>query len=243
MPERSEIAPVAAPAVAEAIAAIIHAIDEIEGPLPPKKRAIVEQAVLTIAEKGFDAASTKEIARRAGVAEATIFRHFATKEELLLRLVRPLVAQVIVPAAQGQFDRVVAEQDGRVEDILRVVLTERLTVARRFAPLVRILIQEIPFRPQLQKALFAQIPAGLGGAMALMQREMAAGRLRDEPPARLARWIASLFAGYFIVSTVFAPDAAWNDEEEIAALVRLVMHGVLAGGPAHGPARDRSVGG
>lgn len=211
----------------EAIAAIVQAISDIEGPLPPKKRAIVEQAVLTFAEKGFDAASTKEIAQRAGVAEATIFRHFATKEDLLLRLVQPVVSRVVVPAATEQFERVVAEQDGRVEDVLRVVLTERLRVIRRFAPLIRILIQEIPFRPQLQKVLFAQIPAGLGGAMALMQSEMDAGRLRREPPARIARWIASLFGGYFIASTIFMPNARWDDEAEVEAFVRLLARGIV----------------
>jgi AcrR family transcriptional regulator len=222
--------PAPGPAVDEAIAAIVQAISDIEGPLPPKKRAIVEQAVLTFAEKGFDAASTKEIAQRAGVAEATIFRHFATKEDLLLRLVQPVVSRVVVPAAAEQFERVVAEQDGRIEDILRVVLTERLRVIRRFAPLIRILIQEIPFRPQLQKVLFAQIPAGLGGAMALMQREMEAGRLRREPPARIARWIASLFGGYFIASTVFMPHADWDDDAEVEAFVRLLAHGILRDG-------------
>lgn len=219
--------PAPGPAVDEAIAAIVQAISDIEGPLPPKKRAIVEQAVLTFAEKGFDAASTKEIAQRAGVAEATIFRHFATKEDLLLRLVQPVVSRVVVPAAAEQFDRVVAEHGGRIEDILRIVLTERLKVIRRFAPLIRILIQEIPFRPQLQKVLFAQIPAGLGGAMALMQREMEAGRMRCEPPARIARWIASLFGGYFIASTIFAPGAGWDDEAEVEAFVRLLARGIV----------------
>jgi AcrR family transcriptional regulator len=230
MPDALPGAAPAPPAFAEAIAAIVHAIDEIEGPLPPKKRAIVEHAVLTFAEKGFDAASTKEIARRAGVAEATIFRHFATKEDLLLRLVRPLLTQVVVPAAAGQFERVVAETGGRLEDVLRLVLTERLRVIRRFAPLVRILIQEIPFRPELQKLLFAQVPAGLGGAMALMQREMDAGRMRREPPARIARWVASLFAGYFISSTIFMPGAEWDDEAEVDAFVKLLARGVLRDG-------------
>ncbi len=219
--------PEPSPVVDEAIDAIVHAIADLEGPLPPKKRAIVASAVRLFAERGFDATSTREIAQHAGVAEATIFRHFVTKEEMLLRLVQPVLSRIVVPAAQGQFERVAAEHDGRVEDVLRVVLTERLRYIRRFAPLLRILIQELPFRPQLQKVLFAQIPAGLGGPMQLMQREIAAGRMRNEPPARIARWIASLFAGYFITSTIFMPQADWDDEEEVAAFVRLIARGVL----------------
>lgn len=226
MPEDAPARP--APAVDEAIAAIIQAVSDIEGPLPPKKRAIVEQAVLTFAEKGYDAASTKEIARRAGVAEATIFRHFATKEDLLLRLVRPLLVRVVVPAAQDQFDRVLAEHGSDLETVMRVVITQRLGVLRRFAPLVRILLQELPFRPELRKVLLSQVPAGLAGVFDLLRREMETGRLRRENPLRVARWIGSLTAGYFITSAVLAPDPGWDDEAEVAAFVKLLMHGMVA---------------
>lgn len=36
------------------------------------------------AERGYDATATAQIAERAGVSEMTLFRHFATKEALLL---------------------------------------------------------------------------------------------------------------------------------------------------------------
>ncbi|WP_449621393.1 TetR/AcrR family transcriptional regulator [Robertmurraya sp. Marseille-Q9965] len=36
-----------------------------------------------MAEKGYDSATTKEIAHAAGVNEVTLFRHFGTKEKLL----------------------------------------------------------------------------------------------------------------------------------------------------------------
>lgn len=41
-------------------------------------------ALELFAERGFDAAGTAQIAERAGVSEMTLFRHFPTKESLLL---------------------------------------------------------------------------------------------------------------------------------------------------------------
>ncbi|MHB5815133.1 TetR/AcrR family transcriptional regulator [Klebsiella pneumoniae] len=62
-----------------------------------KKQALLEAATAAFAQSGI-AASTSAIARSAGVAEGTLFRYFATKDELLnelylaikLRLVRTM---------------------------------------------------------------------------------------------------------------------------------------------------------
>lgn len=64
-----------------------------------KKQALLEAATAAFAQSGI-AASTSAIARSAGVAEGTLFRYFATKDELLnelylaikLRLVRMMIA-------------------------------------------------------------------------------------------------------------------------------------------------------
>ncbi len=50
-----------------------------------KKLALLEAATTAIAQSGI-AASTAVIARNAGVAEGTLFRYFATKDELINEL-------------------------------------------------------------------------------------------------------------------------------------------------------------
>lgn len=47
-----------------------------------RRRQIVDVAIRLFSEKGFRGTTTKEIALAAGVNEAIIFRHFATKKEL-----------------------------------------------------------------------------------------------------------------------------------------------------------------
>src|SRR6476620_4987739 len=47
-----------------------------------RRLQILAVAVRLFSERGFRGTTTKEIAHAAGVSEAMVFRHFATKEEL-----------------------------------------------------------------------------------------------------------------------------------------------------------------
>src|ERR1700691_2080959 len=59
-------------------------------PLPKKshmqgedrRRQLLRSAIETFARQGFAGTKTRDIASAAGVSEAILFRHFATKEEL-----------------------------------------------------------------------------------------------------------------------------------------------------------------
>ncbi|EPR36319.1 transcriptional regulator, TetR family [Desulfovibrio sp. X2] len=51
-----------------------------------RRESIVEAAAELFAERGYEATPVAEIARRAGVSEGAIFRHFPSKEQLLLRI-------------------------------------------------------------------------------------------------------------------------------------------------------------
>lgn len=48
------------------------------------RKRIVDAALHLFETKGFEAATTKQIARRAGVAEGTVFNYFETKEDIAL---------------------------------------------------------------------------------------------------------------------------------------------------------------
>jgi AcrR family transcriptional regulator len=53
---------------------------EGETPLPGSQQRILDAAVEAFAEQGYSGTATSEIARRAGVAEGTIFRYYPTKK-------------------------------------------------------------------------------------------------------------------------------------------------------------------
>ena len=51
-------------------------------PADQRREQILQTAVSLFSQRGFKGTTTKEIAKAAGVSEAIIFRHFATKDEL-----------------------------------------------------------------------------------------------------------------------------------------------------------------
>lgn len=59
-----------------------------------KGRRILDAAISVFAEKGFFNATVSEVARRAGVADGTIYLYFKGKDDLLIRLFEEIMARI-----------------------------------------------------------------------------------------------------------------------------------------------------
>lgn len=81
-------------------------------------RARIEQAALALfVERGVDAATTRDIAAAAGVAEGSIYRHFDSKDELAATMflkIHARLAALVRDAARNKGG--IAEQTGAVVD-------------------------------------------------------------------------------------------------------------------------------
>jgi TetR/AcrR family fatty acid metabolism transcriptional regulator len=79
-----------------------------------KRERILEAAVKVFAKKGYFAARVSEIARKAGVADGTIYLYFRNKEDILVCLFDQAMAEYLerarrdVAAAVGAADRLLA---------------------------------------------------------------------------------------------------------------------------------------
>jgi len=61
------------------------------------RESIVAAAVDLLTEAPFDALSAKAIAKRAGMSERTVFRHFAGRDELLDGVAAEMIARIAAP--------------------------------------------------------------------------------------------------------------------------------------------------
>jgi AcrR family transcriptional regulator len=78
-----------------------------------RRRQIVEVAAQLFSQKGFRGTTTKEIALAAGVNEAIIFRHFATKSDLYAAIIDQKACADDVQALEAEVEGLMGRRDDR----------------------------------------------------------------------------------------------------------------------------------
>jgi AcrR family transcriptional regulator len=107
------------------------------------KKRILAAAELVFSRDGFQGATTREIARQAGVNEVTLFRHFRTREELL---------RATLDQACATFESLVGQSDevwkDRLPERLEHYVREMYSVVRQREALVRAFASEARILPE-----------------------------------------------------------------------------------------------
>ena len=192
-----------------------------------KQRRILQAAVDVFAEKGFAGTPTAEIAKRAGVAEGTIFKHYKTKKDLLLGVVAPLFARFIAPQVIAPVRAILQTPHGSLEALLRALVQERVSFIRQHQRMVRIVLQEVSFHPELRDLLARTFgPLVLDDAVALITRLQAEGRLRQGPPLSVVRLIVGTLMTFAVTRFVVFPDRDWDDDAEVELMVAVLAAGL-----------------
>ncbi|AFC32033.1 TetR family transcriptional regulator [Paenibacillus mucilaginosus 3016] len=195
-----------------------------------KQRRIVQAAVEIFAEKGYSAASTSEIAQKAGVAEGTIFRHYKTKKDLLLSIIGPTMAKLVAPFVLRDFTPVLEASYAGYDDFLRALVRNRLEFVRRHLPVIRILLQEIPFQTELREefkaVLMREVYVRVEKAIHHFQAQ---GQLIALPAFTVVRLTVSVVVGFLMTRFMLFPELDWNEEEELEICVNFIMNGLSAG--------------
>ncbi|WML46313.1 TetR/AcrR family transcriptional regulator [Neobacillus sp. PS3-40] len=192
-----------------------------------KQKKIILAAIETFSEKGFAATSTSEIAKKAGVAEGTIFRHYKTKKELLISIVAPLMAKLIGPYIVNDFNKVLDHEYDHVEDFLRATIENRRDVLIKFLPVLKIMLQEIPFQPELKEQILEQVAKKIFDRMSiLIKGYQEKGQIIEMPTASVARLTITSVLGFLISRYILFPDFEWDDEVETERTVQFIMHGL-----------------
>ena len=198
----------------------------IPADLPESQRRILDAAVVAFAETGFAGTATNEIARRAGVAEGTIFRYYPTKKALLIAAVGLLI-KAMTPVVRAGLERLMNHDYGSVEEFVREVAVDRLAFAREHTTLVRLIVQEIPFHPELREkfretALAVAYPLLLRAVTRMQER----GLMAPIDPSSAARMILSVVMGFVLARVFISPDAQWDDEAELDTMARVLGRGL-----------------
>lgn len=198
-------------------------------PLTDTQRRILTAALETFSERGFAGASTAEIARRAGVAEKTLFAQFKSKQALLERTLTPAVVALAEPRIVEGLREVVRTSHGKsLAALLTAFMNDRLAIVREHPKLLTLVAHEVLLRGTVRKTLATvfqtQIAPQVGVAFADL---VARGQLRDDlPPKTIARTLIAATLGYALSRYVLGLEEGTDDREELANVVELLVHGL-----------------
>ncbi len=134
--------------------------------------ALFRATIDVFAERGYEALTTREVARRAGINEVTIYRRFGTKAALVAAaLAHGLSASPFADLTLG---------DDVESDLLRMAEAFRAT-SRTFGGAVITLLNEASRHPELGAAM-APLLANMGRAVRILQMHQRQGRLAPTDP-------------------------------------------------------------
>jgi TetR/AcrR family transcriptional regulator, mexCD-oprJ operon repressor len=177
-------------------------------------RAIVEAAGTVLAERG-EQASMQDVARAAGVARATLYRYFPTREALL--------------EALGALAR---EETG---EALRAARLDQVPLQEAFSRAVRALVGVgdafVVLAREQRQADAAGFERRVAGPLrALIERGQGEGEIRDDVPA--AWLLESLLA---LVVSVLPSAPALGPEDAVGTITSLFLDGAHGTGPGTRP--------
>lgn len=208
---------------------LFEEIFEQDSELTEKQKKIIVAAIEAFAEKGFASTSTSEIAKSAGVAEGTIFRHYKTKKDLLMSIVAPMVKKSIAPFVIKDMEKVLNHEYEKFEDFLRAMIENRIAFIGKNTLLFKILIQEIPFQPELKDLFKEHIGARVIERFTkIIEHYQEKGELVDLPPSTIIRMTVFSIFGYLVTRNLLLPELKWDDKTEIERTIQFIMHGISA---------------
>ncbi len=186
-----------------------------------RRQDILEASLRIFAKKGYNGSTTAEIARAAGVAEGTIFRHFATKKDLLIAVLEPKVLNGLI-----QLDK--EHRDDTPIDFFRRFLMNRLELLNENDSLVRFMFAEAQYHVEVREALFKGI---LGQGISIIRpwfdKGVEQGDFRDLPFLPTMRGFMGMVMFYGFMGNVYQ---GFSPEKTIAEaadhILDLFLHGL-----------------
>jgi AcrR family transcriptional regulator len=196
----------------------------------PTRERLVDGAAEILAREGIAAATTKEIARAAGVSEPTLYAYFASKEQLLEEV---LHERLLLPALVAELpDR---PHERPVAAVLHDLVSSVLAAHRRLTPLLGAVLAD----PKLLATVRSDPPqdgrlGGLTRVREFFAAEQRSGRIGDAvPPQMLARLLFGASFHHAVMTSLFGESTmSPSGDRFVDALVDVL---VVAAGPAAKP--------
>jgi len=189
---------------------------------PGQRRAdLIDAANAVFAEHGYDAATTREIAERAGCAEGLIHRYFNGKRGLLLAIIKTKAAHVV-----EEFEADLPDQPTVAEEISAILLRDlELFWERR--DFMRVSVSQATIDQEIGRTISHDLNNQRVRLMIeKLRRHQEAGRIGGNVDVEAVAYTLSGLG--FSIGFVF--QACFGEDRELARRIMLGAAGVLSEG-------------
>ena len=231
--------PVVAQVVTQVVVSAAPALRRSRMQADDRHRQLLRVAIDVFARNGFSGTKTKDIATAAGVSEASLFHHFATKEDLY-HAILDMQEDRSNPARRKQELQAFME---RRDDLgLLRQLAKGILASFAADPAFQRLLMYASLEGHLMANLFRErivLPTGqlVAKYVALRQKE---GAFRDSDPRVATMFAIGTFVHFAMSRHVFAAKRApCGDATALDELVHFVLAGLTGGGRARSVAGKR----
>jgi len=201
-------------------------LDNIEDGMTEKQISILIAAIELFSKKGYEATATSEIAKKAKVAEGTIFRYYKTKKDLLFAIPSVLSKASLFEIFLDDFNEILNKDHENFEIFLRKLVLNRKKFVSETAPILKVIIQEIPFHPELRNRILGTvILPTINKLIKVIDKFKSQGEIIDIPSTSIINLIATSLFGYFFLHYVAMPELKQN-EEDLDYLIQYIMNGI-----------------
>jgi TetR/AcrR family transcriptional regulator len=191
-----------------------------------RRRQLIDVAIELFARKGFGGTTTKEIAAAAGVTEAIIFRHFATKQELYQAILDLKCAAPGVVDWLGELQAFMDRNDD--EGLFRFLIVKILAFDREDTLFARLLLHASLEGNELALMHNSQMAMPIGAKFKeYIARRQAAGALRGIDPSVVMFAVAGIAQYYAMQKYMYGnKDIRLDDGAAVEGFLDIVMRGL-----------------
>lgn len=189
-----------------------------------RRSQILDAATKVFAEKGFHRASTKEIARTAGIAEGTIYNYFANKSNLVIGIMTRLAE------LESLDEELVEALQDDARDFFVATFCHRMGRIQQGQEMLQAILPEVLTNPELREQFYQQYVLRI--TMMIEQyvhAQIELGHMRPVDVPLTVRAIQSMFVG-LLVLRILGDEllrSGWDDVPEV--LATLVFDGLKPG--------------
>jgi AcrR family transcriptional regulator len=184
---------------------------------------ILQAALQLFAKRGYEGTTTKDLAKSAGVAEGTLFRHFSNKKAILIEVATAGWVDILTDLLTE------LSEMGNYQAVSQV-MRRRMLNMRKNGDLMRVCFIEAQYHPELRESIQAEVISKMTDvAEAFFETAMEKGIYRRMNPKIVAKVFLGIFAiAGFSEETIMNPDASPKAMQEMAeGISDIFLRGVL----------------